>query len=67
MFYPETEPGPPDGPITKVCADPRLTRDSAMRGAQTPCYRCLAYRPETESGCFFLQDPEQKENHATDR
>jgi len=41
-------------PLVTLCMDPAATR----RWAETrpaPCYRCLAWRPETASGCHFTE------------
>lgn len=45
----------PVDPILELCRDPRWMRDLAEAGGQTPCYRCLAYRPGTKTGCHFLE------------
>jgi hypothetical protein len=44
----------PTQPIIEQCRDPAKTRLRAMAGQPVPCFRCLAYRPETATGCHFL-------------
>jgi hypothetical protein len=42
-------------PIVETCRNPAKTRTDAVRGLTVPCYHCLAYRPETQTGCHFLE------------
>lgn len=41
--------------ILEQCERPVDTRQRAAEGQPVPCYRCLAFRPETESGCFLIE------------
>jgi len=48
-------------PIVTACPDPTTTRarqrraDELGAGTVSPCYRCLAARPETRTGCHFTE------------
>jgi hypothetical protein len=42
-------------PIVDMCAEPAAMRVRAAAGRGTPCYRCLAARPDTASGCHFTE------------
>lgn len=42
-------------PIAELCRRPQETRAAAIAGEQTPCYHCIAYRPETTSGCDLIE------------
>lgn len=44
-------------PIMTRCVDPSETRWRADRGGPVPCPRCIAYEPETRTGCHFLEVP----------
>lgn len=41
--------------ILEQCQKPVETRALAAEGKPTPCYRCLAFRPGTPSGCFLIE------------
>lgn len=41
--------------VIQLCSDPRKTRDRAEVGEAVPCYRCLAFEPDTKTGCRFLE------------
>jgi hypothetical protein len=47
----------PIEPIVESCRDPAHTRAiaAALSIQSVPCYRCLAYRPATVTGCHFLE------------
>ena len=57
--------------ILETCGDPVETRRrSAFE--PTPCYRCLAYRPDTLSGCHLIEvnatpKPKPKRRQGTDQ
>ena len=48
-------------PLTVACDDPTTTRrrqrtaDALGVGTVSPCYRCLASRPDTRTGCHFTE------------
>jgi len=42
-------------PVVETCRNPAKTRRDAMAGGPVPCGRCLAFRPDTETGCHFLE------------
>lgn len=42
-------------PLVTLCASPAATRAYVASGRPGPCYRCLAYRPETATGCHFTE------------
>lgn len=41
--------------IMETCGDPAETRRRAANREPTSCYRCLAFRPDSGTGCHFLE------------
>lgn len=41
-------------PLVILCTSPAATRQWAET-RPAPCYRCMAYRPDTATGCHFTE------------